>query len=146
MLNVPIKRLSPKATLPVKATNGSACFDLCVAWVEEDALGWTVHTDLSVALPPGYGMLIYPRSGLSTKWGLTLRNTVGVIDSDYRGEIVLKFGKGHRDFALEVRSSMAEGVRIAQAMIIQVPDITLVDSESLDDTDRGAGGFGSTGA
>jgi dUTP pyrophosphatase len=146
MVTIPFKRLSPLATLPVKATNGSACVDLCVAWVEEDQLGWTVHTDLAVALPPGYGMLIYPRSGLSTKWGLTLRNTVGVIDSDYRGEIILKFGKGHRDYALEVRSSMAEGVRIAQAMIIQVPDTEIVEAEALNETDRGAGGFGSTGA
>lgn len=145
MVTILFKRLTSAATLPVKATNGSACVDLCVAWVEEDALGWTVHTDLAVALPPGYGMLIYPRSGLSTKWGLTLRNTVGVIDSDYRGEIVLKFGKGHRDFALEVRSSMKEGIRIAQAMIIQVPETEVVEVAELDKTDRGTGGFGSTG-
>jgi dUTP pyrophosphatase len=146
MLTIPFKRLSPLSTLPIKATNGSACVDLCVAWVEEEPLGWTVHTDLAVALPQGYGMLIYPRSGLSTKWGLTLRNTVGVIDSDYRGEIILKFGKGHRDFGLEIRSSMAEGVRIAQAMIIQVPDTEIVEAEALDSTSRGTGGFGSTGA
>lgn len=146
MVTIPFKRLTPQATLPVKGTPGSACVDLCVAWVEEDTLGWTVHTDLAVQLPPGYGMLIYPRSGLSTKWGLTLRNTVGVIDSDYRGEIILKFGKGHRDFALEVRSQMAEGVRIAQAMIIQVPDTEVVEAKALDETERGAGGFGSTGA
>jgi dUTP pyrophosphatase len=78
MLNALIKRLTPTATLPVKGSVEAACWDLHVDSVEKDFAGWVVHTGLAIALPPGYGMLIFPRSGLGTKLGLTLRNSTGV--------------------------------------------------------------------
>lgn len=146
MLTIPFKRLTDRATLPTKATDGSVCFDLYIAHVTQDARGWTVHTDLAVALPQGYGMLIFPRSGLSTKLGLTLRNTVGVIDSDYRGEILLMMNRGNPDMRPEIAGAMCDGARVAQAMIIQIPDVRLVNVDQLEETSRGTGGFGSTGA
>ena len=146
MLNVLVKRLDPKAVLPAKATVGSACFDLCVVHCVSDDVGFTVHTGLAVALPPGYGMLIFPRSGLGTKLGLTLRNGTGVIDSDYRGEILIKLNPGHQDYWAEIEQALKPGSRVAQAMIIQVPAVNLFEVDELPETDRGAGGFGSTGA
>lgn len=146
MLTLSVKKLTSTARLPVRATPDSACLDLYVDSVERDDYGWTVHTGLAVAFPAGYGMLIYPRSGLATKLGLTLRNTVGVIDSDYRGEILLKFHAGHYECLKGIMDALEPGSRIAQAMIIQVPDISLKLVPELPETSRGEGGFGSTGS
>lgn len=145
MLKFLVKRLDSAAALPVKATPDSACFDLEIASVKADGNGYTVHTGLAVALPPGYGMLIFPRSGLSTKWGLRLRNSVGVIDSDYRGEIIVKLSEGYQEYWAEIEQTLKPGSRIAQAMIIQLPEILMQEVDELPDTIRGTGGFGSTG-
>ena len=145
MVKVLVKRLSPMAKLPVKGSSEAACFDLTVAHAEVDSRGWSVHTGLAVALPPGYAMLIYPRSGLGTKLGLTLRNTVGVIDSDYRGEIIIKLHDGYAHCIPEIHAALSEGSRIAQAMIIQLPEVLLDEVSELPASDRGTGGFGSTG-
>jgi dUTP pyrophosphatase len=145
MLRFLVKRLDSAASLPVKATTESACFDLQIVSVEAEENGYTVHTGLAVALPPGYGMLIFPRSGLSTKLGLTLRNGVGVIDSDYRGEILVKLNSGFFERAAAIRQALVPGARIAQAMIIQLPEILMQEVDELPDTARGTGGFGSTG-
>lgn len=145
MLNVLVKRLHPDAKLPVKGSAEAACFDLHVLNTVRDDFGWVVHTGLAVAMPPGYGMLIYPRSGLGTKLGLTLRNGTGVIDSDYRGEILLKLYTGHIIHSGEVARSLQPGSRIAQAMIIQLPDVQLCEVDTLPETLRGEGGFGSSG-
>jgi dUTP pyrophosphatase len=148
MLTVAIKRLTPTAILPVKGSQEAACFDLHVDSCTHDAHGWNVHTGLSVALPAGHGMLIYARSGLGTKLGLTLRNGTGVIDSDYRGEIMLKlhhgnaYMGGYRD---DIIAALKPGSRIAQAMIIHLPEVILEEVSELPDSIRGAGGFGSTG-
>lgn len=147
MLNLYVKRLSSTALLPVKGTAESACWDLSVDKAVQDELGWTVHTGLAVALPPGYGMFIFPRSGLGTKFGLTLRNSTGVIDSDYRGEILLKF---HPGFAStwaqeEILHALRPGNRIAQATVLQIPEMRIVETNQLPETTRGTGGFGSTG-
>lgn len=149
MLTVLIKRLTPSAILPVKGSAEAACFDLHVDSFNHEAQGWTVHTGLSVALPQGYGMLIYARSGLGTKLGLTLRNGTGVIDSDYRGEILLKLHHGNAHlggYRDEILKALKPGSRIAQAMIIQVPDVVMHEVDELPDSVRGTGGFGSTGA
>jgi dUTP pyrophosphatase len=145
MLKFLVKRLDSAAALPVKATPDSACFDLQIVSVKTEENGYTVHTGLAVALPPGYGMLIFPRSGLSTKFGLTLRNGVGVIDSDYRGEILVKLNDGYLNRDREIFEALQPGNRIAQAMIIQLPEILMQEVEELPDTIRGIGGFGSTG-
>ena len=145
MLNVLVKRLHCNAVLPVKGSVEAACFDLHVVHAVTDDVGFTVHTGLAVALPPGYGMLIFPRSGLGTRLGLTLRNGTGVIDSDYRGEILLKLNMGHQDRWAEIEEALKPGSRIAQAMIIQVPEFQMQEVDELPSTERGAGGFGSTG-
>ena len=145
MLKFLVNRLDSAAALPMKATPESACYDLRVLRIEEDEAGYTVHTGLAVALPPGYGMLIFPRSGLSTKLGLTLRNGVGVIDSDYRGEVLIKLNRGYRQRQEEIETALSQGSRIAQAMIIQLPDVLMAEVAELPETLRGTGGFGSTG-
>lgn len=144
MLTVLIKRLTPTAILPIKGSQEAACFDLHVDSFTHDGQGWTVHTGLSVALPVGYGMLIYARSGLGTKLGLTLRNGTGVIDSDYRGEILLKLHHGNYNQEGKLQA-LKPGSRIAQAMIIQVPDVVMHEVDELPNSVRGTGGFGSTG-
>lgn len=145
MLTVSIKRLTPTAILPIKGSQEAACFDLHVDSVDAERDGWTVHTGLAIALPPGYGMFIFPRSGLGTKLGLTLRNGTGVIDSDYRGEILLKLKPGTLGMFSLVQNALAQGSRIAQATILQIPEVILEEVSELPDSVRGTGGFGSTG-
>lgn len=145
MLTLAVKRLTSTAVLPLKGSADAACFDLHVDSVEEERDGWTVHTGLSVAIPTGYGMFIFPRSGLSTKLGLTLRNGTGVIDSDYRGEILLKLNTGTLGMYEHVKRALQPGSRIAQATVLQVPDIQFMEVSQLPETARGTGGFGSTG-
>lgn len=145
MLTVAIKRLTPTAMLPVKGSEEAACFDLHVDSCVPDSWGFTIHTGIAIALPPGYGMFIFPRSGLGSKYGLTLRNGTGVIDSDYRGEILLKLNFGHIDTRKDIQKVLVPGSRIAQATILQVPEVVLSEVSELPTTIRGAGGFGSTG-
>lgn len=145
MLRVSITRLSPTAILPIKGSSGAACFDLHVDSYGPDDQGYCIYTGLAIALPPGYGMFIFPRSGLGSALGLTLRNGTGVIDSDYRGEIVLKFGYGYKNLHEQVLRALTPGSRIAQATILQIPEIVLEEVSELSETTRGAGGFGSTG-
>lgn len=159
---VKFKRLHPDAMLPVKATAGAAAFDLVA--VENTLIrpGETtkVRLGFAVELPPNYVMLIVPRSGVSLRTKLRQPNSVGVIDSDYRGEVAMMFDNiAHNPFeetepyvALtdgEYRRSgtylVRKGDRIAQAMIQRLPDAEFVDVDDLSDTARGDGGFGSTG-
>ena len=148
-MELKIKALSPKigADIPVPsyATAGSAgmdlraCIDTPVTILPgEQAL---VPTGLAIALPdPGYVALLYARSGLAIKHGLSPANCVGVIDSDYRGEIVVAL----RNYAKEPYT-VEPGERIAQMVITPVVQAAIALVDELDDTDRGAGGFGSTG-
>jgi dUTP pyrophosphatase len=145
MLHVLVKRLHPSAILPTKGSIEAACFDLHVVQALSDDIGFTVHTGLSIALPKGYGMLIFPRSGLGSKLGLTLRNGTGVIDSDYRGEILLKLTRTYMGHGTEIGLALQPGSRIAQAMIIQVPEVEMLEVDELPESVRGTGGFGSTG-
>jgi len=134
--------LAQGAAEPVYATPGAAGCDLA-SNVEltilpgERAL---VGTGLSIALPVGYEAQIRPRSGLALKHGVTVLNSPGTIDADYRGDIgVILINHGDRAFAVE------KGMRIAQMVIAKVERFSFVIAPSLDDTERGAGGFGSTG-
>ncbi len=140
-----VKKLREDAVLPVRATEGSAGMDLH-ALVDapvtlqpgERAM---VPTGLAIALPsPEYVALIFARSGLAVKKGVTLSNCVGVIDSDYRGE--LKIGLINQS---KEAYTIEKGERIAQLVIMPVCLPQVVEAENLDETDRGAGGFGSTG-
>jgi dUTP pyrophosphatase len=139
-LPLQIKLLSPQATLPKAGSDLAAGIDLCSAVdmvipAQERAL---VATDLSVACPPGTYARIAPRSGLALKHGIDVG--AGVIDADYRGPVgVILFNWGKTDFVIR------QGDRIAQMILEQIviPDIVQVDE--LTDTQRGVGGFGSTG-
>ena len=141
---LPFLRLTPGATLPSYATPRAAAMDLCAApgfhLVLEPGQRALVPTGFALAIPQGYVGLLFARSGLAAKQGICLANGVGVIDSDYRGELqVALLNLGDRAVALHA------GDRIAQLSLLPVCRAipTLVDS--LDQTQRGAGGFGSTG-
>lgn len=143
-LNLSCVKLSPYAQLPKYATAGAACFDLHS--IEKGELGpgqpsLVLRTGLAVAVPAGHVMLIYSRSGHGFKNNVRLANCVGVIDSDYRGEVMVKLTADHGS-----QLSIERGDRIAQALILPVPSVTITEATTLDDTARGTGGFGSTGA
>lgn len=147
-MKLKIKRIHPRAILPTYATPGSACLDLHAVMDDEIAVqvvypgkAATIRTGLAVEVPEGHVMLIFSRSGHGFKHGVRLSNCVGVIDSDYRGEIAVRLvNEGHFSF------NVCAGDRIAQAMIIPVPNIDQIEVvDELSSTERGAGGFGSTG-
>jgi dUTP pyrophosphatase len=141
-MKVKIKKLHPDAVLPKYATPGAACFDLhAIEGGGIDACGsMNFATGLSFEVPAGHVMLIYSRSGHGFKNGVRLANGTGVIDSDYRGEVVVKLhNDGTRCFDVN------PGDRIAQAMIVPIPQVELVEVDELTDTERGTGGLGSTG-
>ena len=142
---VKVKKLDERATLPTYGSAYAAGADL-YALVEGESLtieaGETVlvRTGLSVEIPEGYVGLIYARSGLATKKGLAPANKVGVIDSDYRGEVkVALFNQSGKE------QSIAAGERVAQLVIAPYLAVEYQEAEELSDTARGAGGFGSTG-
>ena len=149
-MDLKIKAVSPKIgkdiPLPFYATPGSAAMDLhaCIDEAVSIPAGGrkVVPTGLAIALPsPDYVALVYARSGLGIKHGVAPANCVGVTDSDYRGEIMVGLqNSGESDFTVR------PGDRIAQLMIAPVVRASLCVVEELDETDRGAGGFGSTGA
>ena len=136
------KKLNPEAIVPSYATSGSAGFDF---YCLEDTVidqGKTViiKTGLSVEIPQGYFMSIVPRSSTGLKTPLRQANSYGVIDSDYRGEIGLLF-TNYDDKPYKV----TKGDRLAQGFILPVFQMTIVISDELSNTERGEGGFGSTG-
>lgn len=141
---VPIKRIDPTVELPSYAYEGDAGLDLrsnedvVLAPLERRLVG----TGLAVAIPKGYAGFVQPRSGMALKRGLSMANTPGLIDSHYRGE--LKVCAVNLD--PETPISIERGERIAQLVIQRVPTVSLVEVGELDETDRGAGGFGSSGA
>lgn len=135
-----VKLLSPNATLPTKGSPLSAGFDLAAAESMTIPVGGRklVKTDLSVACPAGTYARIAPRSGLAYKHGIDVG--AGVVDADYRGPVgVILFNFGDKDFEIN------QGDRIAQLILEQVAMVDAVQVEELDDTHRGAAGFGSTG-
>ena len=141
---VAVKRL-PHAEgldLPAYATDGAAGMDAVAAEDVTLAPGarHAVATGLALAIPPGFEIQVRPRSGLALKHGITVPNTPGTIDSDYRGELkVILINHGHHPF--EVR----RGDRIAQLVLAPVTRATWLEVDELDETTRGEGGFGSTG-
>lgn len=143
MIKLNVKKLDKSAILPKYATSGAACFDLHALESQEiDQLGGVrqCKTGLAFEIPAGYVMLVYSRSGHGFKNRVSLVNSVGVIDSDYRGEVII----GLRNDSA-IRFNINAGDRIAQAMIIPVPLVHISEVSDLSETDRGAGGFGSTG-
>ena len=144
-MELKIKKPHPAAILPTYGSAGAAGADL-YALPEGDPIvinpGETVfiHTGLSMAIPEGYVGLNFARSGLAAKRGLAPANKVGVIDSDYRGELMVAL-HNHGD----VPQTVEPGDRVAQFLIMPVVQARFCEVDELDETDRGAGGFGSTG-
>ena len=141
---VEVKRLAHGADLPLPAyaTDGAAGMDVLAAEDVTLAPGarHAVATGLALAIPPGFEIQVRPRSGLALKHGITVPNTPGTIDSDYRGELkVILINHGAHKF--EIR----RGDRVAQLVLAPITQATWLEVDELDETTRGEGGFGSTG-
>lgn len=145
MQQLNIKRVNPKAILPQRATAGSAGYDLCACLEEPLSLPArsraVVPTGLAIALEDAsFAAFVFARSGLGIKHGIAPSNAVGVIDSDYRGEIMVGL-TNHSDTDYTIQP----GERIAQLLFLPVATPELIECDELPDTARGEGGFGSTG-
>ena len=144
MTEILIKRFSKNITLPKYETNGSSGMDLA-ANIENEidlAPGKTaiIPTGLAISIPKNFEIQIRPRSGLAAKNQISVLNTPGTIDSDYRGELkVILVNLGKENFKIE------KGIRIAQMVLCPVVRATLKEVDILEETERGEGGFGSTG-
>jgi dUTP pyrophosphatase len=143
-VQVKVKRLNHGAGLPLPtyASEGAAGMDVCAAESLTLKVGkrHAVATGFAFAIPNGYEVQVRPRSGLALKHGITCLNTPGTVDSDYRGEVkVILANLGDDDFAIQ------RGDRIAQLVVAPVIQAAMVEVDALDETVRGAGGFGSTG-
>ena len=144
MPNIAVKKLDERAILPTYGSEFSAGADLYALLDEEIVIGAgetkLVRTGLAMEIPEGYAGLIYARSGLASKRGLAPANKVGVVDADYRGEVMVAL---HNHSAIEQKVAPFE--RIAQLVVAPFLKATFTQAEELSDTVRGAGGFGSTG-
>jgi dUTP pyrophosphatase len=143
-MNIFVKKLHPDAIIPRYATDGAAAFDLhSVEDRQAGPKGWspaTVSTGLAFEIPADHVMLVFSRSGHGFKNGVRLANSVGVIDSDYRGPVMVRLhNDGPEWFDID------KGDRIAQAIIMPIVRADLIEVSELSDTNRGDGGFGSTG-
>ena len=144
-MELKIKKLSEKAVVPKRATEGSAGVDLYACIDEPVTLNGgraaLIPTGIAISLPSNeYGAFVFARSGLAVKHGIGLLNSVGVIDSDYRGEI--KVGVINQ---FDTPYTIEPGERIAQLVVMPVCPLPTVEVDTLDSTARGEGGFGSTG-
>ncbi len=141
-MNMNIKKLHADAILPTYGSADAAGADLCSIEEVSIAPGETklIHTGLAMAIPQGYGGFIFARSGLATKRGLAPANKVGVIDADYRGEIMVALYNQSQS-----EQTVEKGERVAQLVLLACPQAQFTLCEDLDSTDRGEGGFGSTG-
>tara|TARA_Y100000593_G_C4306252_1_gene335940 strand:+ start:2365 stop:2775 length:411 start_codon:yes stop_codon:yes gene_type:complete len=135
-MKVKIKKLHKDAEIPNYSKPGDAGMDLTAISVREEVGHITYYTGLAMEIPVGYVGLLFPRSSVY-KTGQTLANSVGVIDSGYRGEIMLKFKNGFGSYNV--------GDRVGQIIILPYPEIQFEEVETLSLTDRSKGGFGSTG-
>jgi dUTP pyrophosphatase len=142
-MNLKVKRLRPEAKLPSRATTGASGFDLhsCIndgGSIQLNPTPKLIGTGIALEVPPGYDAQIRPRSGLSAKGvGVTL----GTVDSDYRGEVMVTMYMMAPGISFEIK----HGDRIAQLVIHKLADVKVVETEALSTTERGAGGHGSTG-
>lgn len=137
-MKVRFKKITPSAVIPTKAHPSDAGFDLTATSMREDGDVVVYSTGLAMEIPFGHVGLVFPRSSVYKK-DLILTNSVGVVDSGYRGEVLVKFRKTADGDKYEV------GDRIAQLIIIPYPAIEFEEAEELTSSDRGEGGFGSSG-
>lgn len=142
MIELPIRRLRPDAQVPTRAYAGDAGIDLAACERVELAPGERalVSTGLAVAIPAGYAGYVQPRSGLATKHGISIVNTPGLVDSGYRGELLVNLlnTDAREPFVVE------PGMRIAQLVVLAVPEVEPVEVDELPTSDRGDRGFGSS--
>jgi dUTP pyrophosphatase len=142
MIELPIRRLREDAVLPERAYAGDAGFDLAACERHELGPGEraTVGTGLAVAIPAGYAGFVQPRSGLAARHGITIVNTPGLVDSGYRGElrVILLNTDAREPFVIE------PGMRIAQLVVLPVPELELTEVDELPESERGVRGFGSS--
>ncbi|MCQ4311736.1 dUTP diphosphatase [Pseudomonas stutzeri] len=145
-MQLKVKRLNEAAQLPTYGTDGAACFDIRACIPGEAAFSTmhhpsvTVPTGLAFEVPADHVMLVFSRSGHGFKNNTRLANCVGVIDSDYRGELMVKLTRDDSDSLW-----VDHNERIAQGMIIPVQQVELIEADELSDSARGTGGLGSTG-
>ena len=143
-MKVRFKKLSPNAVMPTKAHPSDAGADIVCTGFEVDDDGNVVcHSGIAVEIPEGYCGFLFPRSSIAKK-DLALSNAVGVIDCHYRGEVTAKF-KPTEPTKHEKRHIYHAGERMAQLIVLPYPEVEYVESNELSDTDRGKGGYGSTG-
>ena len=135
-MQIKYKKLHPKAAVPFKATDGAAGFDLTAVTRQGNVFG----TGLAFDIPVGYVLLIYSRSGHGFKESTRLSNCVGVIDSDYTGEVKVAL---RRDDGGPL--TVQVGYRVAQGVLMRLPKVTFTETQELKETERGKNGFGSTG-
>lgn len=138
-MNVKIKKINDKVVIPKYSRNGDAGLDLTAVSISETEKEICYGTGIIIEIPEGFAGLLLPRSSLS-KYDLMLSNHVGLIDSNYRGEILLKFKKINKAINL-----YKVGDRIAQLLIIPYPNINIIETDNLSETSRGTDGFGSSG-
>ena len=141
-VTVRVKRLHPDAVIPKAARRGDVAFDLysVIDYKLEPGERYAVPTGIAVEIPQGYEGQVRPRSGLAMRDGITVLNTPGTIDSGYRGEVKsIIMNHGTTPFKI------TKGMRISQLAIRPVPDVQFIEVDELSDTERGEGGFGSTG-
>ena len=143
MTELPFRRLRPDARLPEAAHPGDAGLDLRSVEPAKVAPGERamIPTGLAVAIPDGHAGLVLPRSGLASKQGLTLANAPGLIDAGYRGEVVVAVVNLDREQAVTIEA----GDRIAQLVVVALPQVAPAFVDELPDSQRGEGGFGSSG-
>lgn len=145
-MQLKIKKMYPDVKTPTYATEGAACFDIYNygSKTDYDGVGWldpTIFTTgLQFEVPQDHVMLVFSRSGHGFNNNIRLANCVGVIDSDYRGELMVKLTKDTQG-----AYAVGKGDRIAQAMVIPVKQVEFLEVDELSDTKRGANGLGSTG-
>ncbi len=144
MIKILIKRLSKEAPLPKYKTQGSSGMDLSANLKSSIKIGpgkkEIIPTGIAISVPKGFEVQIRPRSGLAAKHNITVLNSPGTIDADYRGELkIILINLGHETFKIE------KGFRIAQMVLCPVVKAKFEEVDNLDDTGRGKGGFGSTG-
>lgn len=144
-MKLKVQKLSPKAIIPQYASAGAACFDLHAIEVPEDGISVeknapkVFRTGLAFEIPFGWVMLVSSRSGHGFKSDVRLANCEGQIDADYRGEVMVKLAADGAPFLVR------DGDRIAQAKLVQCPQVAFEEVSELGVTERGTGGFGSTG-
>lgn len=141
-MEVKIKKLNPDAVIPTYAKKGDACMDLTAVTLHyDDVKGFVYGTGLAMEIPKGYEAVIRPRSSIC-KTDAYITNSPGTIDSGYRGEVMVVFKNNDPN---NKKAPYERGERIAQLKIQEVIPVTFVEVDELSDTERGDGGYGSTG-